>query len=130
MLALATIVLLAFDPWLARSYGFVLSVLATAGLLLLAGPLARVLERWLPRWLAIVIAVPFAAQLACQPVIILLSATLPTYGVVANVLAAPAAPIATVVGLAACVLLVLIPPLGALLCQLAWLPSAWICNSR
>lgn len=126
VLALATIVLLAFDPWLARSYGFVLSVLATAGLLLLAGPLARVLERWLPRWLAIVIAVPFAAQLACQPVIILLSATLPTYGVVANVLAAPAAPIATVVGLAACVLLVLIPPLGALLCQLAWLPSAWI----
>ncbi|HQJ35434.1 MAG TPA: ComEC/Rec2 family competence protein, partial [Rhodoglobus sp.] len=126
VLALATICLLAFDPWLARSYGFVLSVLATAGLLLLAGPLARVLERWLPRWLAIVIAVPFAAQLACQPVIILLSATLPTYGVVANVLAAPAAPIATVVGLAACVLLVLIPPLGALLCQLAWLPSAWI----
>ncbi|MCA0218214.1 MAG: ComEC/Rec2 family competence protein [Actinobacteria bacterium] len=126
VLALATVVLLAFDPWLARSYGFVLSVLATAGLLLLAGPLARVLERWLPRWLAIVIAVPFAAQLACQPVIILLSATLPTYGVVANVLAAPAAPIATVVGLAACVLLVLIPPLGALLCQLAWLPSAWI----
>lgn len=80
----------------------------------------------MPRWLAVVIAVPFAAQLACQPVIILLSASLPTYGVIANLLAAPAAPAATVIGLAACVLLMWAPPLGALLCQLAWVPSAWI----
>lgn len=126
VLSLATLSLLVADPWLARNYGFVLSVLATAGLLLLAGPLARVLERWLPRWLALVIAVPVAAQLTCQPVIILLDASLPTYGVVANLLAAPAAPLATVVGLAACVLLATVPPLGQLLCQLAWFPSAWI----
>ena len=128
ILSLATMSLLAMDPWLARNFGFVLSVLATAGLLLLAGPLAGVLGRWLPRWLALVIAVPLAAQLACQPVIVLLNASLPTYGVVANILAAPAAPIATVVGLAACIALVVMPPLGALLCQLAWLPSAWIAS--
>ncbi len=126
VLALATIGLLVADPWLSRSYGFALSVLATAGLLVLAGPIARRLERWLPQWLALVIAVPFAAQLACQPVIILLNAALPTYGVVANLLAAPAAPVATVVGLAGCVALAVVPPLGPLLCQLAWLPSAWI----
>ncbi len=126
ILSLATIALLVLDPWLARNYGFVLSVLATGGLLLLAGPLAGVLGRWLPRWLALVIAVPVAAQLACQPVIVLLNASLPGYGVVANILAAPAAPVATVVGLAACVALVVIPPLGVFLCQLAWLPSAWI----
>jgi competence protein ComEC len=59
-------------------------------------------------------------------VIVLLNASLPTYGVIANLLAAPAAPVATVVGLVACVLLALVPPLGAALCQLAWLPSAWI----
>ena len=126
VLSLAVVCLLISDPWLARSYGFVLSVLATAGLLLLAGPIARALGRWLPRWLAVVIAVPAAAQLACQPVIILLDASLPTYGVVANLLAAPAAPVATVVGLAGCVLLAVAPPIGVLLCQLAWLPSAWI----
>ncbi|MDJ0335442.1 ComEC/Rec2 family competence protein [Salinibacterium sp. G-O1] len=126
ILSLATMSLLVLDPWLARNYGFVLSVLATAGLLLLAGPLAGVLGRWLPRWLALVIAVPVAAQLACQPVIVLLNASLPAYGVVANILAAPAAPIATVVGLAACVLLALVPPLGTLLCLLAWVPSFWI----
>jgi len=126
VLALASIGLLVNDPWLARSYGFALSVLATGGLLLLASPLARVFGRCLPRWLALTIAVPLAAQLACQPVIILLNAALPTYGVVANVLAAPAAPVATVLGLAACVAVALLPPLGSLLTALAWLPSAWI----
>ncbi len=126
VLAVASIGLLVSDPWLARSYGFGLSVLATGGLLLMAGPLASMLERWLPRKLALVIAVPLAAQLACQPVIILLNASLPAYGVLANTLAEPAAPIATVLGLAACVTLPLVPPLGSVLSQLAWIPSAWI----
>jgi len=126
VLALATLTLILIDPWLSRTYGFVLSVLATAGLLLLAGPIARRLGRWLPHWLALVISVPLAAQLACQPVIILLNAALPTYGVVANLLAAPAAPVATIVGLAACALLAIAPPVGLLLCQLAWIPSSWI----
>ncbi|CAN5126753.1 hypothetical protein BH11ACT4_BH11ACT4_25680 [soil metagenome] len=126
VLALASIALLVNDPWLARSYGFALSVLATGGLLLLASPLARVFGRWMPRWLALVIAVPLAAQFACQPVIILLNAALPTYGVVANVLAAPAAPVATVLGLAACMAVAVLPPLGDMLTAVAWLPSAWI----
>lgn len=126
VVSLAVVALLVADPWMARSYGFVLSVLATAGLMVLAGPLTAVLGRFLPRWLALVVAVPLAAQLACQPVVVLLSASLPTYGVVANVLAAPAAPVATIVGLAGCVLLLLLPPLGAILCNVAWLPSAWI----
>ncbi|MGX5680192.1 ComEC/Rec2 family competence protein [Schumannella luteola] len=126
VLALAVLGLLIADPWLARSYGFVLSVLATAGLLLLAGPLAAVLERGMPRWIALVIAVPAAAQVACQPVIVLLDPSLPTYGVVANVLAAPAAPIATILGLVACVALAVVPPLGHALAAVAWAPAAWI----
>ncbi len=126
VLACAIILLLVFDPWLGRSYAFVLSVLATGGILLLAGPIARLLMRWLPVWAAAVISVPLAAQLACQPVLVLLDASLPLYGVIANVLAAPAAPLATVIGLVACVLLPLVPPLGQLAAWLAWLPSAWI----
>jgi competence protein ComEC len=126
VLSLAVIGLLVADPWLARDFGFVLSVLATAGLLLFASPIARALGRWMPHWLALTIAVPLAAQLACQPVIILLNASIPTYGVVANLLAEPAAPVATVVGLAACVALAIAPPVGELLCAVAWLPSAWI----
>ncbi len=118
--------LLVIDPWLARNYGFALSVLATAGLLLLAGPLARVLARWMPTALAAVIAIPLAAQLACQPVLLLLNPTLPLYGVPANILAGPAAPMATVVGLIACLTLPLLPGVAGGLLALAWLPSAWI----
>jgi competence protein ComEC len=125
-LCLAVVVLLAIDPWLARSYGFALSALATAGLLLLAGPLAAVLGRWMPTPLALVIAVPAAAQLACQPVLLLLSPTLPVWGVPANLLAGPAAPLATVVGLVACLVAPLAPPLAGGLAAIAWLPASWV----
>ena len=126
ILALAVLILLTVDPWLSRSYGFVLSVLATAGLLILAGPLTTVLSRWLPTALAAILAIPIAAQLACQPVLILLNPAIPTYGVLANVLAEPAAPLATVLGLVACVLLPVVSPVGVLVAQIAWLPAAWI----
>ena len=126
ILALAGLVLLANDPWLSHSYGFILSVLATGGLLVLSGPLARVMSRFMPLWLAAVMSIPLAAQLACQPVLILLNPSIPTYGVVANVLAEPAAPIATVLGLIACVVLPVLPAVGQGIAALAWLPAAWI----
>ncbi len=118
--------LLVVDPWLARNYGFALSVLATAGLLVLAGPLARVLATWMPTALAAIIAIPLAAQLACQPVLLLLTPSLPLYGVPANILAGPAAPLGTVVGLIACLLLPILPGLAGGLLTVAWVPSAWI----
>ncbi|HEU4808486.1 MAG TPA: ComEC/Rec2 family competence protein [Homoserinimonas sp.] len=126
VLGLAVTVLLVIDPWLARNFGFVLSVCATAGLLLLATPLARALSRWMPLPLALLVAVPAAAQLACQPVLILLTPSIPTYGVLANILAAPAAPVATVLGLVACIVIPVMPAFGTLIAQVAWLPSAWI----
>lgn len=125
-LGLAVIVLLVLDPWKAVDYGFALSVLATGGLLLLAGPLAAALARWMPARLAMVVAIPLAAQLACQPVLILLDATLPLYGVAANILIEPAAPVATILGLAACLTLPFIPLVGGALIWLAWLPAEWI----
>lgn len=125
-LALAVTVLLVHDPWLARDYGFALSVAATAGLLLLAGPLAVALARWMPRGIALAIAVPAAAQLACQPILLLLTPTLPLYGIAANLLAEPAAPVATVLGCLACLALPWAPALGELFVRIAWLPSAWI----
>lgn len=126
VLSVTVIALIVIDPWLSREFGFVLSVLATGGLLLLAGPLTRSLSRIMPVPLAAVVAVPLAAQLACQPVIVLLSPTLPTYGVLANILAAPAAPVGTVLGLLACVLGPLAPWMADLLVRLAWVPAAWI----
>jgi competence protein ComEC len=128
VLSLAVVGLLVFDPWLATSYGFALSAIATGSLLLLAGPLARGLTRWLPFPLAAALSVPLAAQLACGPVLVLLAPEVPLYGVVANLLAEPAAPVATLVGLAAC-LAAPIPVLADGLAAIAWLPSAWIATA-
>ncbi|MBO9555193.1 ComEC/Rec2 family competence protein [Cellulomonas sp.] len=100
-LAATVVVLLVVDPWLGSELGFVLSVLATAGLVLLGGPLA---ERWSTRAgrpLATALAVPVAAQLVCAPVLLLVSPTVAPLAVPANILVAPAVGPATVLGLAA-----------------------------
>ena len=125
VLCLAVTALLVGDPWLATSLGFALSTAATGALLLLARPLAAGLERWMPRPLALALSVPLAAQLACGPLLVLITPTVPLYGVVANLLAAPAAPVATVVGLAACLALP-IPVVQSGLTAIAWVPAAWI----
>ncbi|WP_375387875.1 ComEC/Rec2 family competence protein, partial [uncultured Amnibacterium sp.] len=46
--------------------------------------------------------------------------------VVANLLAEPAAPFATVLGLVACLIGPAVPPLATAIAALAWLPAAWI----
>lgn len=124
-LSLAVSALLVADPWLAGSLGFALSASATASLLLFARPLARGMARAMPRALALALAVPLAAQLACGPLLVLISPQVPVYGVIANLLAAPAAPVATVLGLAAC-LAGPVPVLQDGLVALAWLPATWI----
>jgi competence protein ComEC len=125
-LAAAVLVLLVADPWIARSYGFTLSVFATAGLLMLAPPLAARFALIMPRPLAFAIAVPVAAQLACQPIVILLNPAVPLFGIAANLLAEPAAALAAIGGLVSCVLLPWLPGLGGAAAQFAWIPSAWI----
>ncbi len=125
-LCAAVVLLLLLDPWMARSYGFVLSVLATAGLVLLSGPWAAALKRTLPRTLAHVVAVPAAAQVCCAPVIILLEPAIALYAVPANVLAAPAVPPATVLGVVATVVSPWWPALTAALAAAAGWFTGWI----
>ncbi len=125
-LGVAATALLVADPWLSRSFGFALSVLATGALLLLARPWALTLERWVPRPLAVALAIPLAAQAVCGPVILLLDDGVPALAVVANAAAAPVVGPSTVVGLAA-TLLAPVWPLGA--AGLAWvagLGTGWI----
>ena len=108
-----------------RRSGFALSSVATASLLLFARPLAAGLSRALPRALALALSVPLAAQLACGPLLVLITPGVPVYGVLANLLAEPAAPVATLVGLAAC-LAAPVPALQDGLAALAWVPASWI----
>ncbi|MGW8565540.1 ComEC/Rec2 family competence protein [Isoptericola sp. NPDC055881] len=125
-LAAAATVLLVVDPWMARSYGFVLSCAATAGLVLLAGPLARRLAPWTGRPLAFALAVPWAAQAACGPVLLLIDPHVPLLSVPANLLATPALVPATVLGLVATLLAPWVPGLASAVAWLAGVATGWI----
>lgn len=122
----AVVVLLGFDPWLARDFGFVLSVVATGGLLALAPVFAHHLQRVCPRPVAMAAAVSAAAQLVCAPVLLLLSPGLPTHGVLANVLATPAVPPATLLGVLATLAGPWWPGAAATLAGIAGWFTAWI----
>jgi competence protein ComEC len=122
-LSAAVLGLLTVDPWLARSYGFALSVLATLGLLVLARPWAERLTRWMPRPLAMALAVPLAAQAACGPVIVLLQGTVSLVAIPANLVADPMVAPATIAGVVTAVLSVVAMPLAHLVAWLGVLPA-------
>lgn len=122
----AVVGLLFVDPWLARTPGFVLSAVATGGILLLAPVIARRLERWMPRWCALAVAVPLAAQLACTPAIAALSGEVSLVAVFANLLAGPAVAPATVAGLVGGLLAVVWTPLGQVCGTVAGACASWI----
>ncbi|MFJ6531129.1 ComEC/Rec2 family competence protein [Microbacterium sp. NPDC091662] len=128
MLSLCATTILLADPWLAATPGFALSAVASGALILLAPPLARGLARGMPRPVSVAVAVPLSAQLACGPIIALFAEQQSLIGVAANLIAAPAAPVATVVGLLAC-LAGALPVLADLLAASAWLPAAWIATT-
>ena len=123
-LASAVMGLLLVDPYLALSYGFALSVLATAAIALWSPILAEHLCRFLAPTLARVVAVPIAAQVACAPVIILLNPGLGPYAVPANLVAVPCAAVTTVVGLVGVIASATCPALGRVVAAVAGLP-AW-----
>ena len=126
-LGAAVLLLLLLDPWLARSYGFVLSTLATAALVVLApGWTAALRSRGLPAGLAAAVAVPLAAQAVCGPVIAMIAGQVSLVAVLANLLAAPAVAPATVLGVLATVVSVVSGRLAALIADAAALPAWWI----
>jgi len=118
-LALAVIVLLVADPWLATDYGFLLSTAATAGLLILTEPLVRKFSSFMPKWLAICFAIAISAQVFCLPILLQLQSGLATYSLPANILAEPLVAPITVLGIAAVVLSIPMPWLAQILFFLA-----------
>lgn len=124
-LAIAGIVLLIADPWLAVEFGFGLSVLATAGILLLAPAISEKLSKRMPVPLALGLSVTLAAQLFCLPLLMQLQPGLPTYSVIANLLAGPMVAPVTVLGMIALVLTPVAPPLVSIVSWVASL-GAWV----
>jgi competence protein ComEC len=122
----AVVGLVALDPWLARSLGFILSTLATVGILVLAPIWRDLLERWMPRLLAEAVAVPLAAQIVCTPVIAAISGQVSVIAVVANIAVAPAVGPATVASLLAGLLAMASTSVGHLAGRIANVPLWWI----
>ena len=120
-LGVAVLGLLLLWPRLAVTAGFALSVLATAGILLLAPVWRDAMTRWTPRWVAEAVSVPLAAQVACTPVVAALSGQVSLVAVGANLLAAPAVAPATVLGLGGGLLGLGWAPLGVVVAA----PAAW-----
>ncbi len=125
------VALLVIDPWLGRSIGFALSVLASGGIIIWARRWSQVLARWLPSWLAEAVTVPVAAQLATQPVVTAISGQVSVVSLAANLVAAPLVGPGTVLGFAAAWCSVPFPPLAK---ALGWAAGGfaqglcWIAN--
>jgi competence protein ComEC len=100
-LSVAMLILLIIDPYLSRSLGFGLSVLASAGIVWWAAGWTRILHAWLPKFIAEAVAVPLAAHLATLPVVAAISGRVSVVGVLTNALAGPFVGPATVLGFAA-----------------------------
>lgn len=107
LLALAVAGFVLIDPLLVHSVGWWLSVGATSGIALGAGPLAAVLPG--PRAVAEALAVTVAAQVGVAPVSIAVFGGLPLASVPANLAAAPAAGPVVIYGLPAGVVAGLVP---------------------
>lgn len=121
--------LMLLAPGLAVSAGFVLSVLATSGIIFIAPPWAAAMRRWLPQrvgWLAEAIAVPTAAQVACTPVVAMLSGQVSLIAVPANMFAAVAVAPATVIGLLAGLVDLVCAPLAHVMVLPAGWSAEWI----
>src|SRR4051794_33303030 len=122
----AVLALVVVDPFLARSPGFAMSVLATAAIVTVAPGWTGRLSRTLPQPLAAAIAVPVAAQLACTPVLVAAFGQLTPLAVPANLLAAPAVAPATLAGISCALAALLGPGLAAPFAWAAGLAAGWL----
>ncbi|MCU1565079.1 MAG: competence protein ComEC [Pseudarthrobacter sp.] len=125
-LCLAVIGLLLADPGLGSSFGFLLSVLATLGIIILGRRIMDWTPASIPRWAAAAVAVPLSAQLLCGPVTVVLQPQFSTYSLLANVLAAPLVAPVTLLGTAAVPLVILVPWAGTVLIAVAGTFSAGV----
>ena len=128
----AVLLLLLIDPGLAVEYSFILSVVATVGIVAVAPLISRRLLQYMAdrrtdhrtpvgwqRNLCQLIGVSLAADVVTAPVIAHMTGVISPTAVVANLLVGPAVPVVTVVGM-----------VGALLAGV-WVPAGaavlWIC---
>lgn len=125
-LAWSVILVLSFWPELAGSLGLALSVAATGAILFLS---PKIYQRLLPKvgkWLAMALSVTLAAQLWCLPLLFQVQSGLPTFSILANLLAEPLVAPITILGLVAVMVATPFPVLGEVLLIFASAPAGLI----
>jgi competence protein ComEC len=139
LLGLSAAGMLLLQPHWLQDVGFQLSVAATAGLMVTAGPLEEALKPWLaalpfgparfrPAFtthLAPALAVPLAASLWTLPLQLLHFGVVPLWAVPANLVATPLLTPLTLGAMATALLGLVLPPMqGLLLPPLGWMAQA------
>lgn len=112
-LCVAVIMLVVVEPALSASFGFLLSVLATLGIVVTGRPIMAWFPAAVPRWVAAGAAVPLSAQAFCGPVIVLLQPQFSSFALPANMAAAVLVAPVTLLGTTAVPLVPLAPVLAA-----------------
>lgn len=125
-LSVAVLALIAMDPWLAVSFGFALSVAATAGLILWVNRIQIFLDRRIPKrvplWIVQTLTVTIAAQFAVFPILVALGSRISLSTIPANMLAVPLAGPTMVLGLLAALVT---PVSSAFGVWIAWLAGCF-----
>jgi len=124
MLALVAALMLGISPQLVEDAGFQLSFLGTAGILLLAAPIAARIPG--PRVIAEPFAVTIAAQLATFPVMAGTFGVISIAGPAANALVLPLLPVMIVTGATGAILSALNPAFGWALLQLTGFGTSFV----
>ena len=129
--ALVTTICIALlvDPNLAVSWGFCLSVFATAGLLVFTRPFANKISELVPRIpesLSVLIAVALSAQISTAGLIAGFSGQITLWSIPANLLASPVIPFVTILGYLSLVFSNFYTPFAYLFGYLAAFFANWI----
>lgn len=137
VLGAATLMITLLAPFLAVSWGFALSVVATAGIIIFVPALmewgVQVVQRWVKRkrlaqMLVGALVITAVAQVMTAPVLLAMGAHITPLGIPANVLAMPAVPLITIGGLLIVVFGFASLPLAQFIAAVTALPAQWIIN--
>ncbi len=123
------IFLLLIDPFLATNWGFMLSVAATAGLILLAPQIQKLWVAHLPKtpkFLILLITMTLSAQLVTYPLIGFMVGEISLISLAANALAMPTVAWVTVFGFLTLISATVAPPLSIFFIYLALPAAIWI----
>ena len=125
-LAAAIAIVLIGDPFQAFDPGFVLSVLATSGLIFVAPLLQARFEKYLLPIAAEALSIPTSATILCAPYLLYLAGSISLGTVLFNCLAAPVIAPLTILGFISMAFLPIWPPVSGALFTLAEPLAAWI----